>query len=174
MCADDLSIRHRVFVLSFVLVAGLITAVEVTIGIRDEHWRWLVTFSVVMPLTCFTKSVIGKASKRLNGPSGHCPAVERRLWLRVEEGALLAFLAIYLIRGVTARGHVFGDAVAFYCQAIVAIWGLEVASLLWKFACCRVCCPCCVPPRDDVHSLGEVVAGLPDAESASERHANAV
>jgi len=151
VCADKLSVRHRLFVLAFVLVATWCVTVEVAVGVRSAIWQWFVTLVVVMPLTCVCKSTIGRTSAWLQAA---WPFVEARTKVRVEEWLLVLFLVLYVVYGSirAASVHKVGRASQLWVTTLLGMWGAEVVCLVWKAAFCRVCCPCIVSaccPQDD-------------------------
>jgi len=173
----QLSVRHRLFVLAFVLVATWCVTVEVAgklrhsnvrpcdwcceitvfecaaraVGVRSAIWQWFVTLVVVMPLTCVCKSTIGRTSAWLQAA---WPFVEARTKVRVEEWLLVLFLVLYVVYGSirAASVHKVGRASQLWVTTLLGMWGAEVVCLVWKAAFCRVCCPCIVSaccPQDD-------------------------
>lgn len=151
---EALSVRHRLFVLCFMLSAALSVSVEVTLGVHDDGWRWLLLLCVVLPSTCLVKQTIRRVSKALNNPRSRLAIVERHCWLRAEELLLMAFVLAYVLRGLSGdRPDEFLHAVVLFLQALLATWVAELCGLPWCFLFCRSCCACCVPPRDDFNDF---------------------
>lgn len=149
VCVDDLPIRERAFVLAFLLIASLCVSVEMTLGTHDEHWQWMALVVVVMPSTCFVKSIIRKLSSLFRR---RFPLVEVKLRLRVEEILMVTWLLFYLGWAYSRSSDTdeVPKAVSMFLQALLVLWAAEFGTLLWKFFFCRACCCCCVPTEDDV------------------------
>jgi hypothetical protein len=45
--------------------------------------------------------------------------------------------------------------------ALVAEWVAEVPSLVFKYFFCATVCPCCVPKKDAINSVSDIVGGAP-------------
>ena len=148
VCVDDLGVRHKIFIFGFVLVANLSIAMQISLGDHGGFWAFAVTLFVVMPATCFVRSVIVDVSQTLDD---NFPWVQRKAFLRCEELLLLGWLAYTVVEA--AVDHTVGDAMDSLAQALVAFGAqmcAELLTLVWKYFGCRICCPCCVPKKRDM------------------------
>ena len=148
VCVDDLGVRHKIFITSFVLVANLSIAMQISLGDHGAFWAFAVTLFVVMPATCFVRSTIVDTSQTLDD---QFPWVQRKAFLRCEELLLFGWLAYTVVEA--AMEHTVGDAMLSLVQALAAFGAqmcAELLTLLWKYFGCRACCPCCVPKKRDM------------------------
>ena len=148
VCVDDLSVRHKIYIFSFVLVANLSIAMQITLGDHGAFWAFAVTLFVVIPATCFVRSTIVDVSQSLDD---NLPWVQRKAYLRCEELLLLGLLAYTVVKAAVTR--TVSDAMLALVQALVAFGAqmcAELLTLLWKYFGCRICCACCVPKKRDM------------------------
>eukprot|EP00802_Teleaulax_amphioxeia_P022960 Tamp_23470.p1 GENE.Tamp_23470~~Tamp_23470.p1 ORF type:complete len:221 (+),score=16.39 Tamp_23470:39-665(+) len=147
-----LSVRNRVFIFCFVVVAMFLVTVCVDLADSEPAWLWIFVWSVifVLPLTCRMKSELPKLSHRLEpltvvtGPA------------RAEEVVLfVALLTIVVVAGAKGSfeqaGSLFSD---FFGSLLFAMAG-EFVSLIWKYFFCSLCCRCCLPPGQSPGYPGE-------------------
>eukprot|EP00967_Tisochrysis_lutea_P107417 scaffold165692_cov37-Tisochrysis_lutea.AAC.2 len=58
--------------------------------------------------------------------------------------------------------------------ALGAEWVAEVPSLVFKYFFCATVCPCCMPKKDSVNSVSDIVGGAPSCHIDMERTKGAV
>lgn len=156
MHADELSVRHRLFVFTFATVASVYVALQVQTGLHSDMWAFFIAMMVVMPATCLLKSTLRKFSE---WSQKTFPFVHTRLYIRVEE--ILLLLAISGLIVFFGNGALMPfNALAFAMYSLAAQMGAEFVSLIYKYCCCRICCPCCVPLASDMrlHLIDEEAA----------------
>jgi len=142
--ADELSVRHRLFVFVFATVSSVYVALQVTVGVHSDWWAFCAALLVVMPSTCFLKSTLRGFSARLQRA---VPCVHKFLYVRVEELVLLGAVGAL---GCWACQRRALKALEFAIYSLGAQMVSEFGSLIFKYFCCAVCCPCCVPLSEDM------------------------
>ena len=126
ICADDLSVRHRLCVFAFATLASIYVTLQVTTGVRSDVWAFMITLFVVMPCTCFFKSVIRRLS---HGLDVAVPRVQSTLHVRLEE-LLLIGAGGGLVYWAYEREATHQLALAFY--SLAAQMAAEIPSLIYK------------------------------------------
>jgi hypothetical protein len=150
VCATNLEKRHRFFIFCFVWIAALFFSLQVSLGDASTSYEWALILFVLLPLTCFVKSVLKQISAFFQT---NAAIVHETLWLRVEEIALLGWLLYFVIAAATATDtEEVEQALWLALQIFVAFMLAEVVSLFWCFFFCRICCPCLVPAKDDMET----------------------
>jgi hypothetical protein len=143
VCGDSLDTRQRLFIFCFVLVANLYISLQLEVGGYSTWWAIGVSVGVLLPCTCFLRSVIRRISacgQRILPIPG----------LRIEEIALLVCAGLLVWWAVQERAL---DALISALVALATQWAVEVVMLLVMYSCCRVCCPCCVPVQSEVRRM---------------------
>jgi len=132
--------RHRVFLFLFTVVASFEVTLETTVYLHSGAWSFFIAALVILPVTCWLRSLIPALSPKLNAP---LPARCTRI-LTVEE-ALLATLFLYVLgRAIGLAGQ---DVVLLALGRFTYTWltsmAIELVVLVCLYPVLKYCCCCC-------------------------------
>lgn len=153
--ADDLEIRQRIWLFIFVLVSTMFLSVRLTLGIDSGAYTFAITTFILMPLVCFLKSTIARVSIAFQSTFRRCLPYHL---LRFEEILLFAFTGVtaWNTLDATASTHdLVIEACIEWAKSFGTLMAAEVVTLIYMYFFCSLCCRCCVPTKDMVHTMGE-------------------
>jgi len=138
-----LSVRHRLFIFFFTLVATFFITLETTLGLASTWWAIFITVFLIVPMTCWLKGSLPNTSQWLNSWQ---PEAWRPYTPRVEEVALFLWLLVAVISAIIqASGSQVLEVVRNFFIGLAIANLVEVIILLFLYCPCYYCCPCIVP-----------------------------
>eukprot|EP00747_Dinoflagellata_sp_TGD_P170158 gnl/TRDRNA2_/TRDRNA2_201007_c0_seq1.p1 gnl/TRDRNA2_/TRDRNA2_201007_c0~~gnl/TRDRNA2_/TRDRNA2_201007_c0_seq1.p1 ORF type:complete len:253 (-),score=42.11 gnl/TRDRNA2_/TRDRNA2_201007_c0_seq1:45-773(-) len=162
--APSFTIRQRIFVFLFVLIANTAVLTTVSLGVHSIAWQFAVTTFLLVPFVCWLKQIVPRVSYKLNPIH---PLLATAVGFVVLAGFTL--YAGYRLSAERTFAEVWEVAtrclLSFGTQLL-----LEFIVLTWCFFFCKCCCRCCVPVKEDVRSWRDIHLLGTDATLASMSH----
>eukprot|EP01100_Stratorugosa_tubuloviscum_P013787 TRINITY_DN708_c4_g1_i1.p1 TRINITY_DN708_c4_g1~~TRINITY_DN708_c4_g1_i1.p1 ORF type:complete len:193 (-),score=77.60 TRINITY_DN708_c4_g1_i1:119-697(-) len=146
----NLEFLKSLAVFIFTLLASLFIATLATLEGLEAFKVFLITIFVVPVAVCTIEALFDKFAE---------PTETRKIGcgLTIMTALLLALIGTTIYFLVKLAQDEDESLLKQSLLTWIAAWGtdqaLEIPTLIWKYYCCRTCCPCCIPNKEKIEQV---------------------